>query len=45
MSGKALKAILKLHDKDISSQDGVKLIVEKLKKDELHENFQDLQNF
>ena len=45
MSGKALKAILNLHDKDILSQDGVKLIVEKLKKDELPENFQDLQNF
>ena len=49
LSGKALEAILELDDKDISSQDGVKLIVEKLnilyKKDELHEKFQDLENF
>ena len=49
LSGKALEAILELDDKDISSQDGVKLIVEKLnilyQKDELHEKFQDLENF
>ena len=49
LSGKALEAILELDDKDISSQDGVKLVVEKLnilyKKDELHEKFQDLENF
>ena len=49
LSGKALEAIRELDDKDISSQDGVKLIVEKLnilyKKDELHETFQDLENF
>ena len=31
LSGKALEAILELDDKDISSKDGVKLIVEKLK--------------
>ena len=47
LSGKALEATLELQDKDISSQHGVKLIVEKLtsytKKDELHEKFQDLE--
>ena len=41
LSGKALKAILKLDDKDISRKDGFKLIVEKLnilyKKDELQD--------
>ena len=49
LPGKAREAILELEDKDISSKDGVKLIVEKLnilsKKDELHEKFQDLENF
>ena len=49
VSGKAFEAILELDDKDISSKDGVKLIVEKLnilyKKDELHEKFEDLENF
>ena len=49
LSGKALEATLELDDKDISSKDGIKLIAKKLnilyKKDELHENFQDLENF
>ena len=47
LSGKALEATLELHDEDIPSQHGVKLIVEKLtsytKMDELHEKFQDLE--
>ena len=49
VSGKTLKAILELDDQDISSKDGFKLIFEKLiilyKKDELHEMFQDFENF
>ena len=49
VSGKAFEAILELDDKDISSKDGIKLIVEKLnilyKKDELHEKFEGLDNF
>ena len=49
LSGKALESILELDDKDITSQDGVKLIVEKLnilyKNDELHKKFQGLKNF
>ena len=49
ISGKTLKAILELDGKDISSKNGFKLIFEKLiilyKKDELHEKFQDFENF
>ena len=49
LSGKPLKAILELNGKNISSQDGIKLIVKKLnilyKKHELHETFQDLESF
>ena len=49
LSGKALESILELDDKDISYQDGAKLIAEKLnilyKKDELYKKFQGLENF
>ena len=49
LSGKALEAILELEDDILSSDSGVKRILEKLntiyKKDELHEKFQDLENF
>ena len=49
LSGKALEAILELEDSVISSENGVKQILNKLdtiyKKDELHEKFVDLENF
>ena len=48
LSGIILEAILKLTDDDISSEGGVKLILEKLdtiyKKDKIQEKFQDLEN-
>ena len=49
LSGKTFDAILELEDEALSSESGVKQILEKLntiyKKDELHEKFQDLENF
>ena len=49
LEGKALDTISKLDDKDISHEDGVTLIINKLnklyKKDELNEKFEDLEKF
>ena len=49
LEGKALDTILELDDKDISHEDGVTLIINKLnklyKKDELNEKFEDLEKF
>ena len=49
LSGKALETILELEDTIITGENGVKHILNKLdiiyKKDELHEKFQDLENF
>lgn len=49
LSGKALESILELEDGVISSENGVKKILDKIdtiyKKDELHEKFLDLESF
>ena len=49
LEGKALDTILELDDKDISHEDGVTLIINKLnklyKKDELNEKFEDFEKF
>ena len=49
LTGKALETILELDDKDISNEDGVVMIINKLdglfKKDELNEKFEDLERF
>ena len=49
LEGKALDTILELDNKDISHENGVHLIINKLnklyKKDELNEKFEDLEKF
>ena len=49
LEGQALDTILELDDKDISHEDGVSIIINKLnnlyKKDELNEKFEDLERF